>query len=73
MGGKAHTRTTRTVPRRPAGHEAGSADEHEVHLDLAVAFEHLLTAVGLLARAAGSPPDVLHELAELRAMLGKEE
>lgn len=41
-------------------------------VDVPAVVEHLLTAIALLARAAGSPPDVLHELAEARRLLGKE-
>ena len=42
------------------------------HVDVAAVVEHLLTALMLLTRAAGSPPDVLHELDEVRRLLGKE-
>jgi hypothetical protein len=41
-------------------------------VDVGACVEHLLTAIALLTRAAGSPPDVMHELAEVRRLLGKE-
>ena len=41
-------------------------------VDLNECFTHLLVALDGLARNAGSPPEVVHALDALRALLGKE-
>ncbi len=76
-----HTTTTTTTTTRPAR----AADPHPAPprepaesgalapaVDVPACFAHLLAALDALARTAGSPPEVMRELAALRAVLGKE-
>jgi hypothetical protein len=73
--------TAKSTTRQPRAH----ADPHPAlplepsepaplasAVDVHACFEHLLAAVDALARTGGSPPEVMHALDALRAILGKE-